>query len=58
MKKDIKKHLRKKNETNFTRLIILYRDNERINFSDIKRRLIEFFLNNLILMSSSITTTR
>jgi hypothetical protein len=43
---------------NFTRLIILYRDDEKVDFSNTKRRLIENFLNNLILMSSSMTTMR
>ncbi len=47
-----------RNAKNSTRLIILYRDDEEINFSNIKRRLIKHFLKNLILMSSSMTTTR
>jgi hypothetical protein len=49
---------KKENAKNSTRLIILYRDDEKIDFSNIKRRLIENFLNNLILMSSSMTITR
>ncbi len=40
------------------RLLILYRDDEMIDFSNNKRRLRENFLKNLILLSSSLTTTR
>jgi hypothetical protein len=47
-----------KDAKNSTRLIFLYRDDTKIDFSNTKRRLIESFLNNLILMSSSMTTTR
>jgi hypothetical protein len=40
------------------RLLILYRDDEVIDFSNSKRRLIENFLKNLILLSSSLATAR
>jgi hypothetical protein len=42
----------------FYTIDILYRNDEKINFNNIKRRFIKHFLKNLILMSSSITTTR
>jgi hypothetical protein len=40
------------------RLIILYRDDKEIDINNIKRCLIENFLKNLILLSSSLATTR
>jgi hypothetical protein len=40
------------------RLIILYRDDKKINISNNKRRLRKNFLKNLILLSLSLTTTR
>jgi hypothetical protein len=40
------------------RLIILYRDDKKIDISNIKQRLRVNFLKNLILLSSSLTTTR
>jgi hypothetical protein len=39
-------------------LIILYRDDGMVDFSNTKRRLIENFLNNLILLSPSLVTAR
>jgi hypothetical protein len=40
------------------RLLILYRDDEVVDFSNNKRRLIENFLKNLILLSPSLATAR
>jgi hypothetical protein len=40
------------------RLFILYRNDEMINFNNNKRRFIESFLKNLILLLSSLTTTK